>query len=476
MVDVAPGVRVDADSPTAWWLTGRYRYRIQYGGRGSGKSFSCAEALIVLMLIRRLRIACVRRVKQSIKESIYRDMERWIDWRGLHDRFELTRDNIVCRTTGSVAFFPGADSSTIEAIRSSLSGVSIMFIEEAHDISPDVWRILEPSFRPARPEDHVELWACCNPTRETDPVYELFIEQRKGEAENQLRLREVNWRDNRWFPPKLDADRRHDLKHMPRALYEHIWEGKLHPGEEKRGWYPLVQRRHVRACMDRDWWARRPDHREGKPTMGYDVGEPDTRNNAVVVRHGPVVEWAEKFGRESWDAVGSHCRSLFLRHNCNHAFIDSTGVGQGAISQFDVHGLRWHPVRFGSPPMGRKRRWLPGTTNDDQFSMRNIQLAWAVKLRVENTWRAQQGEPIDPRLCMWINPDIPEADKFVAEVAQPMWTQVQGERRLKLDKYGADKNTKSPDYFDALCLGFAFDSAGGLRASDWNVGASDLAA
>ena len=459
------------DSPCAWWLTGRKAYRVQYGGRGGGKTYSATEALVYLMMVRRLRILCVRAVQKSIAKSVKPELERWIRWRGVEAHFDIKQESIVCTLTGSEAMFHGADKQTVESIRSIAAGVGITFIEEAHQIPAEVWDVMEPSLRPERPGQHVELWACFNPTREHDPIYAQFVEQRKGEEFGDLAIKEVNWYDNPWFPERLNRLRLHAKKHFPKALYEHIWLGKLHPGESKRGWYPLVERRQVRACMDPAWWAKRPEARgEGKPTLGHDVAQPDTRNNALVVRHGPVVEWAEKFGAESWDGVGLRAKAVFDKYGCNHAFVDATGVGQGAVSQYGVLGLRWRPVNFGEPPRGKKRSWLPSTSNADMFSMRNVQLAWTVKVRIENTWRAQQGEAIDPRLCMFVNPDIPERDLFAAEVAQPTWTQIAGEKAMKLDKYGGDDSAKSPDLFDALCLAFAMDSVSGLRASDWNQG------
>ena len=140
--------------------------------------------------------------------------------------------------------------------------------------------------------------------------------------------------------------------------------------------------------------------------MGHDVGEPDTRSNAIVIRHGPVVELAEKFGVESWDDVGNHCQRRFDEYGCNHLFVDPIGVGQGGIAEYQARGMTHLPVNFGEPPRGKKRMWLPSTRNADAFSMRNVQLAWVVKMRIENTRKAQNGEPIDPQKCMFINPDI----------------------------------------------------------------------
>ena len=459
---------------TAWWLGGKKSYRIQYGGRGSGKTYSATEALVYLMLERRIKILCVRFSQKSLRDSVKPELERWIRWRKLEDCFEIKRDSIVCTRTGSVALFHGADPRTVESLRSIAAGIGVCYIEEAHQIPDKVWNILEPSLRPSSPEQHMELWACFNPTSEGDPIYRLFVKERKGEADGMLAIRKVNWRENPFFPEKLNKDRLHAKKHLPKALYSHVWEGELHPAETKSGWYQLIQRRMIRACMDRDWWAKRPDKMNrghyANPTLGHDVGEPDTRSNAVVIRQGPVVEWATKFGVDSWHGVGQHCKALYEDYDVNAVYVDPIGVGQGAVSQYQAMRIQHVPVHFGAAPRGANKLWLPSTKNSDVFGMRNIQLAWVVKMRMENTWRAQQGEPIDPLSCLFINPDIPEPDLFVQECAQPTWTQVQGERKMKLDKYGNDVANESPDFFDAMTLAFAYDSITGLRAKDWNMG------
>ena len=473
-------MKVEVSQAAWWWLESEYLYRIQYGGRGSMKTYSATEAAIhLLMGIKDAehrdprRILCIRATQKSIPTSLKPELVRWINWLEVNDVFEITESRIRCTLTGSEATFHGASKATIESLRGVASGADVTLIEEAHQIEPDVWRVLEPSLRPAHPDQHIELWCCMNPFAEDDPVYRLFVQQRKGDAEGTLKILERNYRENPFFPDKLEADRLHDERTLPKALYEHIWEGQLHPGVAKTGWYPLIDRRWIRACMDREWWARRPEG--GQVIIGHDVGEPDTRNNAAVVARGPVVEHAAKFAADSWDGVGTHIRELFASYGANHVYADATGVGQGAIAQYQAMGIRYYPILFGAPPRGKKVMWLPATSNGDAFAMRNAQLAWVVRMRLENTWRAQQGEPIDPNVCMFINPEIAEQDLLITECAQPIWT-LQGERRIKIDKHGGE-DRPSPDLFDAMCLAFAMDSAGGLRAHHWNVAApQELAA
>ena len=467
--DPNPDVRLCPASDAAWWLSGRYRYRVRYGGRGGGKTFPATEALVYAMLKVRLRALCVRATQKSIQTSLRKELVRWMDWRGVRERFRVLETRIECPSTGSEVTFHGADTSTIEALRGHAAGVDITLIDEAHEIKPDVWDVLLPTLRPDRPDRRIELWVCMNTRWETDPVYRDFVLSRMGEADGDLLIKEVNWRDNPYFPEDLDLKRRFHKATLPRALYEHIWEGALKPGVERDGWHQLIDRRWIAAAMDADWWAERPRAAArrfmGNVALGHDVGEPDTLNNAVAVAHGPVVKHLARFGADSWAGVGDRVAALFGRHGAHHVFVDSTGVGQAAIGQYQGR-LAHVPVLFGAPPRSKNARWSPGVTNGDHFDRRNAQLAWVARMRFECTWRRQQGEDIDLARCAWLDPSIGPADEVASDLAQPVWSLSAG-GKVRIDKRGHDQG-KSPDLFDALCLAWAGDSVRGLRASDWH--------
>ena len=46
-----------------------HRYKVFYGGRGSGKSWAVARALIAMADFGRVRILCCREVQNSIRDS-----------------------------------------------------------------------------------------------------------------------------------------------------------------------------------------------------------------------------------------------------------------------------------------------------------------------------------------------------------------------------------------------------------------------
>jgi phage terminase large subunit len=48
-----------------------YRYKIIYGGRGSGKSYGVADALILTSCSKKCLILCGREFQNSIKDSVH---------------------------------------------------------------------------------------------------------------------------------------------------------------------------------------------------------------------------------------------------------------------------------------------------------------------------------------------------------------------------------------------------------------------
>ena len=109
-------------------------------------------------------------------------------------------------------------------------------------------------------------------------------------------------------------------------------------------------------------------------------------------------------------------------------------------------------------------------TNEQTFAKRNAQMAWALRLRAQNTVRLLAGdEDVDVNRCLFISDQIERVDRFMAQLSQPEWRDndftglVEIDKRAKI-KEGGESNEKSPDAFDAACMAFAAESESGLRA------------
>src|SRR5690606_21727365 len=90
----------------------------------------------------------------------------------------------------------------------------------AEPVTEEAWTTLIPTLREEGEGWNAELWVTWNPKRKTAPVEGRF----RRSTDARVKVVELNWRDNPWFPAKLERDRQRDLNERP-DQYEHIWEG-----------------------------------------------------------------------------------------------------------------------------------------------------------------------------------------------------------------------------------------------------------
>jgi phage terminase large subunit len=189
------------------------RYKVAYGGRGSGKSWSMARALLLQASNKPLRILCAREVQKSIKQSVHTLLNDQIQALGLGPLYEVLESEIRSRS-GSSFSFTGLATNTVESIK-SFEGCDIVWVEEAQTVSKKSWDILIPTIR--KPDS--EIWVSFNPNIDTDDTYTRFVVNPPENA----KVVKVNYTDNPWFPEVLETERQHSLKTNPD--YANIWEG-----------------------------------------------------------------------------------------------------------------------------------------------------------------------------------------------------------------------------------------------------------
>ena len=198
------------------------RYKFIRGGRGSGKSWGVARALLVMAASAKHRILCAREVQVSIKQSVHQLLSDQITALGLGAFFEVLATEIR-GINGSTFHFRGLSDQTAESIK-SFEGCTRVWLEEAQTISERSWRILAPTIRAAGSE----IWATYNPELETDETHLRAVVKPHPET---ISL-EMNWADNPWFPVELEKERQHALATMTPEEYAHVWEGQTKPAVE----------------------------------------------------------------------------------------------------------------------------------------------------------------------------------------------------------------------------------------------------
>ena len=198
------------------------RYKFIRGGRGSGKSWAVARALLIKGAQKSERVLCTREVQKSIKQSVHQLLRDQIENLGLQSFYEVLETEIRGKN-GTRFYFSGLSDQTADTIK-SFEGCTIVWCEEAQTITQRSWRILTPTIR----AEGSEIWATYNPELETDETHQMAVIR---PAPDTISV-EVNWQDNPWFPEVLEQERKHALQTMKPEEYRHVWEGKCKPAVE----------------------------------------------------------------------------------------------------------------------------------------------------------------------------------------------------------------------------------------------------
>src|SRR4030042_6529003 len=88
-----------------------HRYKVAYGGRGSGKSWGFARALLIQGAARPLRILCTREIQKSIAQSVHKLLGDQITALGLGAFYEVQQTKII-GINGTEFTFAGLSDQT----------------------------------------------------------------------------------------------------------------------------------------------------------------------------------------------------------------------------------------------------------------------------------------------------------------------------------------------------------------------------
>ena len=213
IIDVARSVRLV--------LYAKARFKILYGGRGSGKSWAIADYIVFRAIQGKFRILCTREIQGSIKDSVYRLLCDRIYYHRIQHLFIIQRDSISS-VFGSEIIFKGLRQNISEV--KSTEGIDICWIEEAEKVSQDSWDVLIPTIR----KEESEFLISFNPEDENSATYTMFIEKAGKPVvfpEGTILRAWVNYWDNPWFPNVLRREMEW-CKTNDQEKYDHVWGGR----------------------------------------------------------------------------------------------------------------------------------------------------------------------------------------------------------------------------------------------------------
>ncbi len=200
--------------PAYQFLFDKARVKVSYGGRGAGRSWSFARALVLRAQDRKTRILCAREFQSSISESVHRLLSDQIELLGFANEFDVQAYTIIGRN-GSEFLFEGLHAN-VSKIK-SLEGIDLVWIEEGEAITEHSWATLTPTIR----KRDSEIWCTFNPHLASDPTYKRFVTMPLPNAI----VRKTTFRDNPFFPAELEDERLY-LQSVDDDAYRWIWEGE----------------------------------------------------------------------------------------------------------------------------------------------------------------------------------------------------------------------------------------------------------
>lgn len=223
------------------------RYKVLYGGRGAGRSWGCARALLLQGIEQPLRVLCAREFQNSISESVHKVLADQITNLGMNYLYDVQMAKIL-GPAGTTFSFEGIKNN-VNRIK-SYEGVERCWVEEANKVSRTSWGVLIPTIRKEKcPNGHQlpanfaskfcpacsaeilqsEIWITFNPELDTDYTFVRFVKEVGAvgvpsfEDESAFVVK-MTWKDNPWFPQVLREEMERDKARDP-DYYLNVWEG-----------------------------------------------------------------------------------------------------------------------------------------------------------------------------------------------------------------------------------------------------------
>jgi phage terminase large subunit len=316
------------------------RYKVARGGRGSGKSWGFARALLVLGAKSKLRIICSREVQKSIKDSVHKLLEDQIGALGLTSFYDIFTTEIRGKN-GTEFLFAGLSDQTIDSIK-SFEGADVCWVEEAQTVSERSWKILTPTIR----KPGSEIWVTFNPDLDDDPTYDRFVTHQPDDCVSV----EMNYMDNPWFNETLEKERAGDERRYSKDEYENVWLGKC-----KAAVTGAIFANEIRDAIEAGRVCNVPYDPRLKVHVVLDLGWNDKMAVILAQRHLSEVRIPEylEFDHVTLDWLSAELRNrhynwgrMFLPHDGAHG---DYKTGQSAMQI--MRNLRWDVAQTPNQPV-----------------------------------------------------------------------------------------------------------------------------
>lgn len=384
----------------------KWRTIVYYGGRGSGKSYHVALALLLRGRNKKLRILCTREIQNTIADSVHKLLKDIIDTNGFTD-YEVTDKVIRNIKTGTEFIFRGLKHN-INEIKST-EGIDIAWVEEAQSISEDSLKILIPTIR----KPGSQIIYTFNRLNELDPVYVRYCIT----PPDLTFVKKVNFdvlQNVGLFPDALQIEMESDRKNPD--LYAHIWLGEPMSQAEMS----VLSRTSVLEAMQREI------EDDGAIIIGADIARMGDDRTVFWKRKGLKTIGTQTYTKLRTTQICDMLEQFAEFDKTVEIKIDDTGVGGGVTDEMMKRAYNVIAINFG------------GQANDNDKYPNWISEAWFY-----------MGE-ILPEI------QLPYDSDLLMELSTRQWAQDnKGKRKVESKGDYKKRGFRSPDIADACIICYA---------------------
>lgn len=403
-------------------LTTDARLIVVIGGRSSAKSESIGRIALMKAQTECADVLCGREYQNSIDDSVHKLIKgliRKLDIEG----FSVTDNKIDCVTGGGFRFRGFARNS--DAVKSA-QDFKYSWIEEAQSLSQQSIDDLLPTIR----STGSKLFFTANPQSSADPFSKRFIIpflteiQKNGYYEDDMHLIiMVNWRDNPWHG-ELETQRLWDFENIPRAKYDHIWEGAFNDSIED----PLILAEWFDACIDAH--TKLGFDPVGMRMSSHDPSDLGPDNKGYAFRHGSVLKDLQEMTTGNINEGGHWATGLAINNVSDSFNWDCDGMGVGlneqvnaafegkhtTITQFKGSEKVDHPDAVFMP--ADRTEINEQKTNKQALKNKRAQYYFELRNRVFKTFEAVNGKYRDPDELISFDSSIKLLPKLRSELCR----------------------------------------------------------
>jgi len=417
------------------------RIKIIVGGRNSTKSTGIADYVAAKVSNGELW-CCARESLTSIEESVHRTMLDEISRLEIPG-FQDTKSGLS-HESGGRTFYRGL-SRNVTSLKSTLSGIHGLWVEEGEDITHNTLRVLTASVRlNALDTEKLLNGAKIQSIEELDELLkdsdikmpEIIVTMNRGartgaiakkwlaRAEKSLKrcgyyedetimVVQMNYTDmpQSWFIASgLEQERLDDKEKMSDAEYDHKWNGAYLDEVEgsiiKGAWFD--------ACVDahKNPKLKKAFEPHGARIASFDPFDDGGDAAAYTLRHGSIIRKVKAKTSGEIDECTDWATGLAIKDQADWFTWDADGMGTGIKRQVSIafDGKRTKYQRFkgslsGSAQDNAEKIYIDLNDNDDKdpltyketFKNNRAQKYTLLADRIFNTYRCIiKGDYIDP--------------------------------------------------------------------------------